>query len=77
MKPIKFYGYDGVLGAPESWDEDAHRPCIGLPVKRQDGKCISCWKPTWRERIAMLFGRPIWLHVASGQTQPPVAVEVY
>jgi len=76
MNPIKFEAMDGVLGAPQAWDGDKHGPCKGLPVLRRDGVCISCWKPTWRERIYIFLGKPVWLHVVSGKTQPPVAVEV-
>ena len=32
--------------------------------------------PTWRERIALIFGSPVWLRVVFGDTQPPVALLV-
>lgn len=47
-----------------------------LPVLRRDGIVVSCWRVPWRERLAILFGARIWLHVASGSTQPAVAMTV-
>lgn len=76
MTPTKFDGMDGVLGAPDGWDGDMHGPCAGLPVMRRDGICISRWRLTWRERLGILFGRAVYCHVASGETQPPVALNV-
>lgn len=44
---------------------------LDLPVFHGDGQTISCWRPTWRERIAILvFGR-VWLSVM-GRHLPPV-----
>lgn len=45
-----------------------------LPVYRGEGMVVSCWRPTWQERLSvMLFGR-IWLYVMHPQTQPPVYI---
>ena len=42
-----------------------------------DGEqCVSCFEPTPEERAAIAAGAKIWLHVLSGQTQPPVALGV-
>ena len=76
MRPINFPTSDGVLGAPRNWDADLHGPCEGLPVQRIDGSCVSCWRVNWRERLAILLGKPIWLWVTSGDTQPPVSLAV-
>ena len=33
-----------------------------LPVwKREDGRVVSRWRLTWRERIAALVGRPLYV----------------
>jgi len=38
-----------------------------------DGKeCISKWKPSFPERIKILFGGCVWMGVMSGESQPPV-----
>lgn len=62
------------LGAPKNWDADARGPCSGLPVCFQDGEFYSYWKTTWRERLAILFGRPVRLCVASA-AHPPVHLD--
>lgn len=42
-------------------NQPEYRP---LPVwKRQDGRVVSRWRLTWRERIAALMGRSIYLEV--------------
>lgn len=34
---------------------------LPLPAHRTpEGEVISCWKFSWRERIAVLFGKPMW-----------------
>jgi hypothetical protein len=76
MQATHFEGVDVVLGAPKDWDATKHGPCVGLPIMRRDGVCISRWVPTWRERLRILFGRAIYAHVASGMTQPPIALTV-
>lgn len=76
MKATTFEGVDLVLGAPPNWNEAEHGPCSGLPVMRREGICISRWQPTLRERIALLFGRGVYVHVASGMTQPPISLTV-
>lgn len=75
MRPMKFTGYEVVLGAPKGWDDTAFGPCDGLPIRRDErGSCISVWKLTWRERLAIFLGANIMLDVHSGPTQPPVAL---
>lgn len=74
MTPTRFNGVDTVLGAPPDWNEADHGPCEGLPIMRRDGVCISRWSLTWKERFQVLFGKAVYCHVASGQTQPPVAL---
>lgn len=40
-----------------------------------DGEqCVSCWKPTLKERLSILINGKVWLGVKSGKTQPPVFV---
>ncbi len=77
MKPIRFPGFDIVLGAPKDWNEARLGPCAGLPVRRtRNGLCQSVWKPTLRERLRFLFGGKIILSVHSGRSQPPVSLAV-
>lgn len=62
------------LRAPENWDNDMNGPCVGLPVHYSDGVFYSYWKTTWRERLAVLFGRPIRLSLMH-VTHPPVMLD--
>ncbi len=39
---------------------------LPLPVwRRQDGRVVSRWRLTWRERIAALRGRPVYIEVST------------
>ena len=49
--------------------------CGSLPVYTDGKQCVSCWKPSIRERVRILLGRPVWLGVISGRTMPPVFIE--
>ena len=73
MTPTHFSGSNRVLGPPA--EHDAVRVQIApLPVWTDGEVCVSSWRLSLRERIAALvFGR-VWLWVASGKTQPPVAL---
>lgn len=71
MRPIRTKDTTMVLGAPKDWDADRLGPCEGLPIAVGDGFMCSFWKPTRRERLAILFGRSIRLGV-SGVSHPPV-----
>ena len=48
--------------------------CGPLPIWHDGTQCISCWRPSWRERLSILFFGRIWLSVFSGMRQPPVWV---
>jgi hypothetical protein len=73
MEPINFSQSNKILLKPESMSD---KECGSLPVLTDGTQCLSLWRMTWRERIsALLFGR-VWLWVYSGETQPPVALEV-
>lgn len=65
MKPIYF---------PQSTKELQKNGCLPLPVWSDGKQCVSCWKPTFIERLKILFTGKVWLGVVSGTTQPPVFV---
>ena len=69
MKPIEFKEANAKLQKPESMTD---KECKSLPVFRNGKQCISCWKPTLKERLSILSYGKIWLSVHSGNTQPPV-----
>lgn len=75
MTPVHFDGQTAVLSAPTNWNEETHGPCVGLPVRREDDiMFMSCWRPTWRERLWLLFGGVVRLWVV-GDGHPPVMLE--
>lgn len=69
MKPIKFEEANKELLKPESMTDEE---CSSLWIYNDGRECVSCWKLSFKERLAaLLFGR-VWLSVLSGHTQPPV-----
>jgi hypothetical protein len=74
MNPIRTRHTLITLGATKGWDAERHGPCEGLPVAHGDGVFYSCWKLSWRERDAILFGRPVRLCV-TGVTRPAVMLD--
>lgn len=52
-------------------DQPEYQP---LPVwRRQSGAVVSRWRLTWRERLAVLLGRDLYLEVlAFGQPLQPI-----
>ncbi len=73
MKPIRFPQQTVELQKPSGMTDEE---CGPLPVFRDGKHCISCWSPSWRERLALALGRPLWLWVWMGNTQPPVSLDV-
>ena len=73
MKPVKFaeQNITFIVDDPEIAD---------LPACFDDeaGVVVSCWKPTWRERLNLIFGRPVWLLVMSARPprHPPVRLDI-
>jgi hypothetical protein len=54
MKPISFKGQNCIYAK----DQPEYLP---LPAfKEPDGKIISCWKMSFKERIRVLFSGVIW-----------------
>jgi hypothetical protein len=71
MKPIDFPQSTKVLQKPSSMTE---KECSLLPVWSDGEKCVSCWKPSFIERLKILFTGKVWIGVLSGNTQPPIFV---
>ena len=71
MKPINFPQSTKVLQKPSTMSDNE---CSSLHVWNDGKQCVSCWKPTFKERMNILFGGKVWLGVLSGKTQPPVFV---
>lgn len=70
MTPIALPHTNRVLGAPPFWDETIDGKCEGLPISDGDGFIASYWKATWRERLSILFGKPVRVCVHGYTTYP-------
>lgn len=62
MKPINFKQSTKVLQKPGTLSDSE---CGTLPVWCDGKQCVSCWKPSFKERINILFGGKVWLGVMS------------
>ena len=69
MTPIIFKEGNKTLYKPQSMTDEE---CSPLLVFTDNVQCISCWKPTFSEKMKVLFCGKVWLGVYSGCTQPPV-----
>lgn len=72
MYPIDFPDKTLDLQKPRDMTDEE---CSPLPIFRDEASrsTVSCWRPTWRERLSILFFGKVWLGVhAGGMTQPPV-----
>lgn len=72
MKPVSFHEKEVLFTLPGNTD------VMPLPVLRvtfpDDGSGLaSCWKPDWKDRLRILFGKPIYLILWS-PIQPPVSI---
>lgn len=71
MEPINFKYATKVLGKPQGMTDDE---CGPLPILNDGETCVSCWAPSFKERLSILLFGKVWLWVYSGSTQPPVAL---
>ncbi len=74
MKPIQFPEMTRTLQPSGKQYSDNIQGVEPLPIYTDGEQCISCWRPSWRERLSILFFGRVWLSVLSGSRQPPVAV---
>lgn len=72
MKPINFDESNRTLQKPAGMTDDE---CGPLPIFTNGEQCISCWRPSLRERLSILIFGKVWVWVWFGKTQPPVALE--
>ena len=72
MKPKNFKEATKVLQKPEDMTNEE---CSSLSVWNDGKQCISCWKPSIKERLSILLFGNVWLSVRSGNTQPPVWID--
>ncbi len=74
MKPQHFKEAQIELKKPESMTDEE---CGSLWVfQSENGECISLWKASLWERVKFLFHGKVWLGIVSGETQPPVWIDL-
>lgn len=69
MTPLNFPN-STIAAPPPNWDEDKYGKCSSLPILEQGGVIMSMWKPSFKERIKILFGGVIQLSIVSNQMLP-------
>lgn len=76
MIPSSFKYSNKLLGAPRGHvpEESEVGEICALPVWTDGQQCVSLWRPTWRERISILFYGQVWCQVWFGQSQPPICL---
>jgi len=74
MKPIEFKEQTKILQKPHNM---ITKECGSLPIFNDGRHCISCWQPTWREKLSILFYGKVWLSIRGRNTQPPVSLRGY
>lgn len=73
MNPISFPQQTKVLQKPVGMTD---KECGSLPVWCDGKQCLSVWRASFFDRVKFLFRGKIFVLVVSGQTQPPIALEI-
>lgn len=68
--PVQFAEANLVLTPPPGEEESV----VQLPVLRDNGVIVSCWRPSEAELAEIMRTGRIWLSVWSGASSPPVYV---
>jgi hypothetical protein len=72
MTPTKHPLCNDILRRPPGTTEEE---CGDLPIRREDGRVISFWKPSPEEIALIAKGHPV-IFIAQGVTHPPVCLLV-
>lgn len=75
MHPVTFNQANGSLTGGPAAEWGTHEDVGDLPVYRDANEIISCWRPSFGERLVLLFRPRLWLRVLGG-SHPPVSIEV-
>jgi hypothetical protein len=73
MLPVRFPGSTTEFRRPTGMTEEQCGSLHALRTYDEEGFpiIVSCFKPSFRERLRLLFGGVVWLGVL-GTNQPPV-----
>lgn len=74
MKPARHPSNNLRLVEPDGWDEAADGECTDLSVTAAHGVLFSYWRPSLKERLALIFGRKLRLGIF-GTAHPPVSLD--
>lgn len=75
MKPVTFKQSNTTLGGGPGDRFGTAEDVVDLAVYRNESEIISCWRPSLRERLVILFRGRVWLRVSTPTTHPPVCLE--
>jgi hypothetical protein len=75
MTPINFRRANGTLTGGPSQNFNTDEDVVDLPVYRNGKEVMSCWRPSLRERLSVLFQGRVWLRVSTSTAHPPVCLE--
>jgi len=67
---VDFIQSNVILCRPESMTEEE---CNDLPAWQGDNMIVTCWRPTLREWLSLIFFRRIWV-IVRGNFHPPIAL---
>jgi len=63
MKPVTFAEQNVVFA-------ENQEPYLPLPAYQNGNSIVHCWQLSWSERIKVLLGNKLWIHVLTFK-QPP------
>ena len=63
LKPIEFKGQNVVYA--ENQDQYISLPGyrVAYSPETKEGNFVTCWKISFKDRIRILFGKPLWFEV--------------
>jgi hypothetical protein len=76
MKAIDFMPGQ-TLNLGEDQEEFFTLPAIRLVYSDGNAAFISAWVANFRERVRILFGKPVYLTVLTNTPHPPVLLSLY
>lgn len=75
MKPVAcFHPREQLLQSPHP--DIGALPVVEVAFEGFGNGWVSCWRLSWRERLAALLGRPVYLAVLGFGGHPPVLLTV-
>lgn len=71
MQPIRTPETNALYGT----NQEEYLPLPAVATGDRNGTVVTCWKPSFRERLRLFFGGRIWLaHMTFGNALQPIYV---